>query len=154
MRTYNSTSLSVSSGFGPPWVNQCSFLSLLRSSVAFNWFRVGFFFFFIISTLPAESSAPLATGVPVLEPAGLWRRERTGVLAPLPFGDFASKASSITATLPWCVILPASTFHISGPMRRSIGVSYTHQDIDPQSAETNSLLWDMITFKSPVNKLE
>ena len=36
---------------------------------------------------------------------------------PLPFGDLTAKASSTTAALPLCVILPASMCQISGPLQ-------------------------------------
>ena len=75
-KTDSNQSLSVSSGFGPPKVSQLSFLILLRSSWAFIWFRVNFFFFLTAGVLAASPSAPLAAGVACAEAAGDCRRER------------------------------------------------------------------------------
>ena len=99
-RVYDgSVSLSVSSGLGPPSLNQRRRRSLRRSSCALSWLRVSFFFFFKTSFTPPASSAPLPTGVAAVDAAGVWRRDRTGVFFPLPLG--VSNVSSTTADLPW-----------------------------------------------------
>lgn len=59
------------------------------------------------------SSAPLVTGVPAADCAGLCKRERAGVCVRLPFGE--GTTSSMTTVFPWSVSRPFSTFHISGP---------------------------------------
>lgn len=113
-------SLSVSSGFGPPLINHCSFRWRLRSSTIFCWFLVSFFFFLGTGDDPFSppSSAPLAAGVPWIDTLGVPSLDLTGVLLPLPLGLLASrKASSTIAALPLWVILPASTCHISGPKK-------------------------------------
>ena len=96
-------SLSVSSGLGPPNVNQLSLRMRRRSSCAFCWLRVSFFFFLTggVAMPFALSSAPLPAGVALVDAAGVCAREESaGVLLPLPFGDLTAKASSTTATLP------------------------------------------------------
>ena len=106
-------------------INHCSFLCLLRSSRALIWLRVSFFF---LTTGPAAAppSASLPAGVAVadpagvcnLDPAGVCNLDRAGVFVPLPLGVFPSaNASSTTAALPLCVILPASMCQISGPLQ-------------------------------------
>jgi hypothetical protein len=98
----------VSSGLAPPNCNQCNFLNLLRSSWAFIWLRVSFFFFTPGTPGVPLSSVPLAAGVAAADAAGLCTLERAGVFAPLPLGDLMSaKASSTTAALPLCVIRPS-----------------------------------------------
>ena len=100
-------------------MSQFSFRTRLRSSCALIWLRVSFFFFFCggVAVPPAWSSAPLPAGVPWTDAAGVCRRERAGVLVPLPRADFASaNASSTTAVLPFCVTRPASTCQISEPV--------------------------------------
>lgn len=110
------------SGLGPPLISHWSFLCLLRSSFAFSWLRVSFFFLggpAPLAGVDAPSgvpSSPLPAGVPAFDPdgvmAGLARldaRREAGF-------DFASKkASSTTALFPCCTNRPFSTFQISGP---------------------------------------
>lgn len=102
----------MSSGLGPPSLSQRSFRRRRRSSWAFCWLRVTFFFFFTSGLLP-ESSAPLPAGVPAAEAAGLCRRERDGVFVALPF--LTSRMSSTTDVFPCRTTRPLSTFQISGP---------------------------------------
>ena len=114
--------------------------AFLRSSRAFIWLRVSFFFFLTggveapLADPGAAPSASLPTGVAAVEPAGVapreaagvCPREREGVESPLR-GLGVEKASSTIATLPRRVMRPALTSQISGP-----GYRYGQSDVSPR----------------------
>lgn len=112
--------------------------------------RVGFFFFLIEPAGDEPSSAPLPAGVEAADRAGLCKRDRAGVLLPLPFGDLISrKASSMVDALPCCVKMPASTFQISGPIKWRVSLVRTRvRSQYEHKAPTNSWLCEMITLAS------
>lgn len=110
MRNKHPHAINTNSRYVPPKVNQASFRALRRSSLAFIWLRVSFFFFDRGLAVPLFSSP---------DPAGVANLEAAGVLDALgridPGLDFPSaNASSITPTLPICLRIPLSTFQISG----------------------------------------
>lgn len=137
-------------------MSHSNFRCLRRSSLAFNWLRVNFFFFLRGSgvDVPVAASFPLAAGVAALEAAG--------VMAGLALreasldGGFAlasRKASSTIAAFPWWVRRPASTFQISGPVPQGWKVIRGSKETGSQSALTNSMLCEMMHTAPPHSRI-